>query len=178
MKSRLLLRAICVGAALLVPAGGLTVLGISTAGASTTVTTVSPSVAKLGTVGTLTLVGISCTGTGTFQCTGTHTGSFKKAGVKQGTAKITLTSWLITVSSGTVNKIKLKAQQVAIKSTTVPGINGCTILLPAITFTKSGTLFFAHTVSTSTVTAKGTCATKSTIQTEITGTKINATITV
>ena len=37
MKARLFIRAICVGAALLVPAGGLTMVGVGTAGANTKV---------------------------------------------------------------------------------------------------------------------------------------------
>jgi hypothetical protein len=77
-----------------------------------------------------------------------------------------------------VNKLKIKASQIGIKSTTIPGINGCSILLPVITFARSGTLFFAHTVATTAVTTKGTCTTKANIQTEITGVKINSTITV
>ena len=61
MKPRLLIRVLCVGAALLVPAGGLAVLGTGTAGAAAlTVQLVATSTAKLGTFGTATLVGVLC----------------------------------------------------------------------------------------------------------------------
>ena len=69
MKLRLLIRALCVGAALLVPAGGLTTLGVTTAGATTnqelliTNVTTSPlvhSTAKLGSFGSAILSPIQC----------------------------------------------------------------------------------------------------------------------
>jgi hypothetical protein len=172
---------VCVGAALLVPAGGLAMFGVGTAGATTSFNTVSPSTAKLGTLGTITVVGISCSGTGTFQCTGTHQAAINRTGVKQGTALIPLTKWLVNITPGppkTVKGIVIKASQVAIKSTVKPGINGCTILLPKITLIKGtpATLWFAHTISTTTVLVKGTCTTKSLIQTEISGSKINVNI--
>jgi hypothetical protein len=173
-----------VGAALLVPVGGLAIIGVGTSGATTkSVTTVATSVAKLGTVGTITLTGISCTGaeTVTFQCRGatvTIQVPIKKGGMKVGTALIQGTKWLITISSsGSVSAFSIKASQVMIKSATVPGINGCTILLPKITFTLSSGIWILRTKATTTVSVKGSCATKTVIQNEITGSKINSTVT-
>ena len=82
MKSRLFIRALCVGAALLVPTGGLTTFSIATTGATTNQTLQFglTSTAKLGSIGTAILTGISCPMTAT-QCTLTSQITITKGGM-------------------------------------------------------------------------------------------------
>jgi hypothetical protein len=172
MKPRLLIRALCVGAALLVPVGGLAVLGVGTAGANTTIQFVSVSKANLGTVGTATLVGILCTVTtatkGTKQCKVILTKTAKTAqipikvnGVVVLHLLLTTINALVTVTpAGTIKKINFKAATIAtiqIKSTTTPALNNCLIRgMPGILFVKTtSTKFKAVTVAIGAPTVAG-----------------------
>jgi hypothetical protein len=162
MKSRLFIRTLCVGAALLIPAGGLAALGVGTAGA-TTITLGSPSKASLGAFGTMTLVGKVIPGsTGqvsitTIQANITATG---KTGLKA--LIVAPTKVLITTAS-----ITFKTVQVVIKNT---GFTHCEILLPNIGFTHTaGTKYVATGLSLSSATIKtsgGTCTKKTTLTTD------------
>jgi hypothetical protein len=148
MRRRLLIRALRVGVALLVPVGGLTVLGVDTAGATTTIQTVATSTATLGTIGTATMVGISCSITisgGTKQCHLTNQ-QFKISKTGSDIATLLVSGTLlftIVTTSGTKSfkKIGFKKTTIkaGIKSTVTPGINDCAIAgLPAIEYSKTG----------------------------------------
>jgi hypothetical protein len=166
MKPRLLIRSLCVGAALLVPAGGLTVLGVGTAGAAqNTIQLISPSTANLGTLGTATLAGILCTvllAVGTQQCTRIIVTKTNKTaqipiivgGIHVLTLLMTTTKmlWTITTTSGSLKFHKAGFKKTTIKTGTthlliiksVPGHTatktGCSISgMPAITYSKTGT---------------------------------------
>jgi hypothetical protein len=178
MKSRLLIRAFCVGAALLVPAGGLTLLGVGTAGATTA--TVSGTI-KLGALGTATIPTKACgiTGTATHQCS--------LAGIQatvKTTLKVTVTTatLLILVSGGAITGVTIKAGgKVTITGTGVTvGFNGCKITtLPKIKYTKSGSTWLATTVATTGVAIAATaCTTRTTLGSDITGHKLSSSLTV
>ena len=187
MKSRLLIRAMCVGAALLVPAGGLTVLGIGTAGA-VTIKTVAPSTAKLGTVGTLTLAGMPChtitkTVKRTVQCTiSNFQGTLKRAGIVIGKGLITI-HLLITITNSIIKGVKIKTIKIVLKTPTTSGSNGCKINgIPSETYSGSSTSWSITTKSLSAVTvgdtsSVGPCHTAVAIQSEITAGKLSSTIT-
>jgi hypothetical protein len=154
MKPRLLIRALCVGAALLVPAGGLSVLGVGTAGATTT-TTVTPSSATLGTLGTMTMSGIRCPANiGTNQCNITSQLPITRSGVHVLTALPTF-KMLLTIKAGPVfHNVTIKAGG----SVTIKGsqFSGCIILtFPKLAFTISGLLANSPATSLANVTVKG-----------------------
>ena len=185
MRTRLFIRAMCVGAALLVPASGLTMLGIGTAGA-VTIKTIAPSAAKLGTIGTLTLTGMACgtiskTTNRTVQCTISIQGTMKIGGIVIGKGLITL-KLLITITGAKIKGLKVKTVRILLKSTT-PGSNGCKINgIPNETYSGSSTSWSIATKSLAAVTVtdtsvQGPCNTASAIQTEITSGKLSSTIT-
>ena len=187
MKSRLFIRAMCVGAALLVPAGGLTVLGIGTAGA-VTIKTVATSTAKLGTIGTLTLSGMACgtiskTTNRVVTCTVSNLqGTLKRGTTVIGKGLITL-KLTLTITSGAFAGVKVKTVKILLKTTTT-GTNGCKINgIPSETYTKTTTLVWKiSTKSLAAVTVtdtatQGPCNTATAIQTEITAGKLASTIT-
>jgi hypothetical protein len=184
MEARLFIRAMCVGAALLVPAGGLTMVGVGTAGANTKVQLTMS--AKLGGVGTLKAKTFLCTiAAGTHQCPATTIQfTILKGATQPGKALFTTSKILITLGPP-VRKISVKKNaDIQIKSTTVPGINGCLITIGIkITFTQTAApntkKWHANTISTTTVkvTTTSACATHTTIQSEISGTKITADLT-
>jgi hypothetical protein len=168
MKSRLLIRSLCVGAALFVPAGGLTVLGVGTAGATqNTIQFVATSTAKLGTLGTATLNGVLCTvilAVGTQQCTiigaSTTTKTNKTAQIPILITTVHVLTLLLT-SATTKTKIlftiittagALKFHKIGFKAATIKTVTiksfgghtttrtGCKIAgMPAITYSKTGT---------------------------------------
>jgi hypothetical protein len=192
------MRALCVGAALLVPAGGLAMLGTGTAGATTVKAQISGQIA-LGSVGTL-LIGtptkVLCTipiPTTTKQCslstTGTNKWPIKKAGtttkIKASLSSATL---LVTVSSTpkiTAATIK-KGANALIKTTTGLTGNTCKILtLPKIVMAVASTgkkvTFATKALTGVTVTSSGTACTSAAITTitgEITGSKLSGSISV
>jgi hypothetical protein len=204
MKSRLLIRSLCVGAALLVPAGGLTVLGVGTAGATqNTIQFVATSTAKLGTLGTATLVNLLCTillAVGTQQCTIKVTGTSKAqipilvTGTHVLTLLMTGTKMLFTIitTGGSLkfHKIGLKAttiKTVTIKSHTghTTTKTGCKIAgMPAIIYSKTGTTgrkFKSATnplSNTSVTGCAGGSTTNSAVATQLHGSKLNSTITI
>jgi hypothetical protein len=187
MKSRLFFRTLCVGAALLVPAGGLTVLGVGTAGASTTIHTVATSNAKLGSLGTMTLITITCHTPviGTNQCTAA--GQFK---LTAGHITVLLTGKLlvtIITTAGTkkIHKMAFKSGATGLlkkTAATTAKFTGCTVAsLPAITYAATGGTglkWAATNVTLSGTTITGTCTTKTFLQmTDINGHKISSTLT-
>jgi hypothetical protein len=181
MKPRLLIRALCVGAALLVPAGGLAVLGVGTAGATGQTTLLVSGTIKIGPIGPATLPTKQCspvTGPGTFQCS--------LAGI-QATFRttfnltITLATLLYTITpKGTITAAVIQAgANVTISATgATAGFNGCKILtIPRIKFTKSGTKWIATTVSTTGVVIKTTaCTTRTLLGTDIAGHKLSSSL--
>jgi hypothetical protein len=183
MKSRPLFRALCVGAALLVPAGGLAVLGIGTAGAST-VSLVATSQMKIGSLGTMTIAGIALftsTSTGTIQRTETSQ-SLIIGSLIQNLKMLTI---LVMVKTTSGSK---KIQDVAFRSGGSIGIvgtgatvkyNGCSITtLPAITYAKTTALKWTTTnVTLSGVKVTGSCTTKSVLTSDISGHKLSSTLT-
>jgi len=187
MKSRLLIRALCVGSALLVPAGGLTVLTAGTAGA--TQTTVSPSTLKFGILFTMTMGGVTCTtttaGTQTCNLATAHSGagqySITKGGVKF-TALLVATLVIKVHAALTITSAKISSGwNFTIKQTT---FTGCKITVDKrITFAGSGKVLSTTTITIPTaviVGAKaGTCTTSdiATIKGQITGVKLKGTIT-
>ena len=190
MKSRLLVRSLCVGAALLVPVGTLMLSGIGVADA-TTISTVTTSTARLGTVGTITIVGIECTvaiASGTKQCTVTKSVPLKRGGVKVATALTSFKLLLTIVTSGgtkSFSEISVKMPLIIIKSTT-SGINGCKISsIPKISYSKTsgnGLVWKVITKSLSGVTVTdtssvGPCGTPVAIANEITSDKLSSAIT-
>jgi hypothetical protein len=184
MKSRLLIRALCVGAALLVPAGGLTVLGIGTAGA-VTIKTVATSTAKLAGVGSFTMKTIAC-GTISKTTNATHTCAVvtKQAlitggGGGHGLIKITI---IIKITGGAIKGVKAKTASILIKSTT-SGTKGCKITtIPSITYAGSSTTWSIVTKSLTGVTVTdtssvGPCNTATSIANSINTGKLNSKIT-
>ena len=163
------------------PAGVLTALGSGTAGAAQT--SVTPSSAVLGPLGSMTLKGLSCTVTvaGTHQCT--ITGQFK---VTKGSTILTtllMAKLEISVKSSlTINSAKIKSTW-AFTIKTSP-YKSCKITVAKVlTFAGSGRVLSARTITIPaadiTGTAGSTCtATKiTTIKRQITGAKLDSTIT-
>jgi hypothetical protein len=193
MKPRLLMRALCVGAALLVPAGGLAMLGTGTAGAATVKAQISGQI-KLGAVGTI-LVGtpakVLCTipiPTTTKQCSLAGQWPIKKAGTSTKIKSLLTATLLVTVSSAaliTAGTVK-KGGNSLIKTTTGLVGNTCKILtLPKIVFTVASTgkkLTIATKALTGvTVTSSGSACTSAAITTitnDITTSKLSGTISV
>jgi hypothetical protein len=183
MKSRLLIRAFCVGAALLVPAGGLTILGIGTAGATGQTTLLVTGNIKLGTLGTATLpTNHQCaavTGPGTFQCSLAGLQATVKTTLK---VTIVVATLLYTIApKGTITAATIKAGgKVTITGTgATAGFNGCKITtLPKIKYTKSSNTYSATTVSTTGVAiAATTCTTRTALGSDITGHKLSSVLT-
>jgi hypothetical protein len=171
MKSRLLIRALCVGAALLVPAGGLTILGVGTgtAGAATTIL-------KFGTASTLTFGGLGTANlNGITAPVASNLGSLagKQVPVSSTLALlVNVATFMITHSGATISAVKLKATgSVTLKGT---GFTHCKITkLPAITFTLSSGKWTTSGNSLSSVTigtTGGTCTGKTALTADFTGT--------
>ena len=174
---------------MLIAVGGPTVLGTGTAGANTDIQTVTPSFAKLGTIGTMTMKTISCTITiavGTHQCpTISKQLGIKRAGTKVATALFTAKLLLtIATSSGTKSfkKGRIDTANVTIKSTATTGINNCKILaLPTLIYSKTASLkLISNTNSLAGVSVTG-CAGGSSVDaqlaSELTGSELSSTIT-
>jgi hypothetical protein len=181
MRSRLLFRALCVGAALLVPAGGLTVLGVGTAGANPA-TLVTTSNVKLGSFGTVTMVGTTLftktTAVGTKQID-LVTKQFQVLNTSiMILSTITLLITILT-TSGTkkINKVGFKIHG----SGTLKGTNftGCSVTtLPAIAYAKTTALkWIATNLTLSGVSVSGSCTTKSVLTSDISGHKFFSTLT-
>ena len=170
----------------MVPAGGLTVLAAGTAGA--TQTTVATSNAKLGTLGTMTLIGMTCNTTtvGTQTCslaTANTSGQYKitKGGTKftallAGTliikvhAALTITSakissgWNFTIKGGTFPGCKITVAKVITFAGSAKVLTTTTITITTANITGAGT---------------GTCTSAkiTTVKGQITGAKLKSTIT-
>jgi hypothetical protein len=175
MKSRLFIRALCVGAALLVPAGGLTTLGITTAGATTnqTLSFGSPSTVKLGAaIGTAILSGKQCAMTATV-CSFTTLGqiTITKSGTQ--TLKLLPNSGSIKVTQSATNLV-ITAAALRVSSFTLKGLTfaHCKITsVPATSLTLASGKWKATTVSMSGVTINttgGTCTSKAALTTDFT----------
>jgi hypothetical protein len=184
MKPRLLIRALCAGGMLLALTGGASFFSIEVVGATTTITTVATSNARFGTLFSVTMVGISCTVTGiaTHQCEIT----------KQGSIADTLTAlisgiMLLTVSAAgpTIHKVSIKTINVIIKGKgSNVGVNGCKLLtFGRIVYTKTTGLKWTSTthslsgVTLSDTSSVGTCATRTTLESDISGHKLDSTLT-
>jgi hypothetical protein len=191
MKPRLLMRTLCLGAALFIPVGGLTVLGVGTAGATTA--QISGQI-KLGTgliFGKIIVATLLCTlpTSGGKQCPLTapkKTGQFKVTKTGAGTNIKALVSGalLATISTGKISGMAVKkGWRATIKASGgLPG-NGCVIGTgPKIVFTISSTGLRGTiaTKSLASVTVGGstcTAATRTIITNDLTGTKLSGTIT-
>jgi hypothetical protein len=160
MKSRLFIRALCVGAALLVPAGGLAVLGAGTAGA-TTITLGSPSSANLGGLGSMTLAGKVIPGSSGQISIGTHFANITITSTGKVNLKASITTTVLVTPPITIT---FKSVQALLSGT---GFTHCAMLLPNIGFTHTtGTKYVATSVSLSSTTIKttgGSCTKKTTL---------------
>ena len=186
MKSRLLIRALCVGAALLVPAGGLAVLGAGTAGAAAlTVNFVVTSTAKIGTFGTATLIGVLCniatkTVTGTKTCALIRTKSTSKLQIpikntagtvfahilltgSKATFKVNATKKITGITFKSANILTLKIKEAS--TITAGKINTCKISgMPTISFSpNTATPNFKTTTAISGRTVSGCKTTSETL---------------
>jgi hypothetical protein len=150
MKSRSILRSLCIGAALLMPAGGLAVLGAGTAGASTSSLT-SVSKVKVGT-----LVSVTLTGTTLFNTSavGTHQIGITKVTTQGGNINTRLTGTLvvtIVTTSGTksIHKVKIKpGASITITGATSGGLKGCEIVdLPVLDYNSVTALKWTSTTN-------------------------------
>jgi hypothetical protein len=179
MKSRLFIRALCVGAALLVPAGGLATLGITTAGATTNqellITKISTpplvkSTAKLGGLGSAILSTLQCAMVATV-CSWATLGqiTITKSGTK--TLKALPNSGSIKVTQSATNLV-ITAASIRPSSFTIKGLGftDCRITgIPTTSLSSSSGNWKATTVSMSGVTISttgGTCIKKSTLTTD------------
>jgi hypothetical protein len=180
MKSRLFIRALCVGAALLVPAGGLTTLGTTTAGATTNQElligkspSTMPSTIKLGSLGSATLSGEQCLMGGTV-CQFTTLGPIIIT--KNGTTKsiFALPNFGSIKVTQTRTNLVITAASIRVDSFTLKGLTftKCKITgIPATALSLSSGKWKATTVSMSGVsisTTGGTCTKKSTLTTDFT----------
>ena len=170
MKSRLFIRALCVGAALLVPAGGLTTLGMTTAGATTNQTLQfgTPSTANLPTFGKAILTSVSCPMSAT-QCTITSQITITKGGTQK-IKLLPVTFKLLVKQTHTnlvITAVTLKKSAFVLKNT---GFTHCKIsTVPATALNLTGTSWKISGVSLSAVTigtTGGTCTKKSTLTTD------------
>jgi hypothetical protein len=166
-----------VGAALLVPAAGLTTLGVETAGASTTTLNInSVSTLTFGSLGSATLAGKVAPETGSTthyllkKTTAGHTLTQIPiiTPTNKGAALLVTTNitFVITHSGTTITGVKInKVTQIVLKI----GTTKCSILtIPSITFTATGTKWKAGSTSMTGVTVKSTtCTHQTAIQTEI-----------
>ena len=166
MKSRLFIRALCVGAALLVPAGGLATLGVSTAGASTNQQlTFKASTFTFGALAKAIIPATLCTMSATL-CTIDEQVTITKAGSR--TLKALFTTFKILVKQTNTNlvitAVTIKKSNLVIKGT---GFTHCKILtIPGTTLSHTGTLWKASGVSLSGATVGttgGTCTKKATL---------------
>jgi hypothetical protein len=178
MKPRLLIRALCVGAALLVPAGGLAVMGVGTASATTVDIT---GQIKLGTLGSM-LLTKSCVSIAT-QCTlGGTSYKIKKTGASTN-LHVTLSTAKLLITGGdtapTAMSVKAGWKGTIAATGGLPG-NGCVISGgPKITFTISGHKGTVATVSLSGTSVSGCpSATITLITTDLHTSKLSGTITV
>lgn len=166
MKSRSIIRALCVGASLLVPASGLTVLNIGTAGASgTSINFSAPSTVRLGTIGTATLKTVSVSIT-----SGTHQGNLTKQVPIEtlGVKLLVMAKVAVTPNLTGPTSILFKTLRTLLKTT---GFTHCLIVLPNIDFTKTGSHFVATGVAlsgVSIITTGGTCGKKATMVNDFT----------
>jgi hypothetical protein len=161
-----------VGAALLAPAGGLTTLGMSTAGATTnqTVQFGSPSTVKLLPFGTAILTGISCAMTAT-QCTLSSQITITKGGDKT-IILVPITEKILVKQTSTdlvITSASVKSSSFLMKglSFTHCRINN----IPAASLAKTGTSWVATTLSMSGVTIAttgGTCTKRPTLTSDFT----------
>jgi hypothetical protein len=184
MKSRLFIRALCVGAALLVPAGGLSVLAVGTAGATQTTTTTSK--ATLGTLGLITLKGKTCTTTvvGTHQCS--LNGTYAISGTGAGLTATLKAALLITVKAAlTIKKGTIKTGWVfTIGGSATTTFKGCKITVnEPVTFGRvsakvlSSTITIAKADIVGTATSPCTTAKITTLKNELSGSSLSSTIT-
>ena len=181
MKSRSFIRALCVGAALLVPAGGLTTL-TTTAGATTNQTLQfgSPSIIKLGQIGSIILTGKHCAMTAT-QCALTTLGqiTFTKGGTQTISFLPNSGSVLVTQSSTNlvITAASIKAFSLTFKGL---GFTHCRINgLPRTTLSAKSGKWKTTTVSMSgatIATTGGTCTKKVTLTTLFVSQKLSASL--
>jgi hypothetical protein len=181
MKSRLFLRMFCVGAALLIPASGLAVLGVGngTAGAATTTLSFgSPSTLNFGSLGDLTFAGQKAKETGT-------TGKYiipKTTSIPIDTtdsSQLVLTTALtirVIHTGSTITGVKFeKITQLLLKI----GTKKCEILtIPALIFSATDGKWKAEGSSLSGVTVKSTtCSTHVSIQNDINSSDLTGSLT-
>jgi hypothetical protein len=173
MKSRLFIRALCVGAALLVPVGGLTTLGVTTAGATTNQTLQfgSPSTVKLAFPAEKEILsGKSCPMTATV-CNFTSIGQITITDA--GTTGLSLLpdSGSIKVTQSATN-LTITAASIRVSSFTLKGktFTHCRITgIPATTLSLASGKWKTTTVSMSGVSITstgGTCIKRTTLTTD------------
>jgi hypothetical protein len=183
MKSRSILRSLCIGAALLVPAGGLAVLGAGTAGATTT-TLVSVSKVKIGGFVNATLIGTTlfkttAVGTQQFKITNVTT---QGGGISARFAGTLLVTIMTTSGTKSIHKVKIKTgDSILITGSTSGGFKGCVINLPPIIYSSTShhpLKWSATTISLSGVTITGSpCTTGSDLASFIRGHVLDSTMT-
>ena len=183
MRSRSILRSICVGAALLVPAGGLAVLDAGTAGAATA-TLVSVSKVKIGTFVNITLIGKSlftkttAVGTQLIKITTVTTQGGHITARLTGTLRVTIVT---TSGTKTINKVKIKpGASILITGSTSGGFKGCVIgSLPVIDYGSTHVLKWTSAGNPlSGVSISGSpCTTPTALAGVISGHKLNSTLT-
>jgi hypothetical protein len=186
MKSRSILRSLCIGAALLMPAGGLAVLGAGTAGASTT-SLVSVSKVKIGTFVSVTLIGTTLFST---SAVGTQQVTITKVTTQGGgiNARLTGTLRVTVITTGgtkSIHKVKIRSgASITITGPTSQGLKGCEIVdLPVLDYNSTTALkWTSKTNSISGVSITGptgptSCTGRIAIKDFITGHRLDSTLT-
>jgi hypothetical protein len=183
MKSRSILRSFCIGAALLMPAGGLAMLGAGTAGA-TTVGLVSVSKVKVASLFTLTMVGrtlfnATAVGTQRIAITTTFTQGHGITARLTGTLSVT-----VATAGGTksIQKVKIRENaSLLITGPTSEGLKGCDIVdLPPADYNGTTALKWSATgisLSGVSITGPTSCTGKTALADAITGKKLSSTLT-
>jgi hypothetical protein len=170
MKSRVFIRALCVGTALLVPASGLTTLGVTTTGATTNQQLTVTGIARMGGLGVAIIGPILCTMVAT-QCAITQQITITKNGTQA--LKALPATWKILVKQTNTNlvitAVGLKRGAFGLKAT---GFTHCKIsTVPAASLSLTAGKWVATTISLSGVTISttgGTCTKKTTLTTDFT----------
>jgi hypothetical protein len=181
MKSRSLFRALCAGAALLVPAGGLTMFSVGTAQATTggTLTFGASSTVTIGSLGVVTLYSLLVPTNTTIPTPAPLTIQFTKATfqapIRSSTADVLVKGAVLLsiVTHTTVNSLGVKSGWVAVLKHL--SLTFCKLAtMPAVTAAKTSTTgrWTASGISLSGVKIKttgGTCSKKSTLASDLGG---------
>jgi hypothetical protein len=183
MKSRTI-RALAIGAALLVPVGSLTLLGVGVAGATITLATAT-SKDCLGSFGCIALAGVTVNDTSTTSAAWRGAAGLAVSGSSGITAGISASQKTTSIRVGTTNATEVKILSGVVVTLTQTGAtthkNGCVIMIStAVTLVRvpktlkwNGT----KTISSTKVAVTGCslAATDTAIKADIAGAKITVT---